>query len=415
MTARAVSVEGLSKLYWIGGRRAPYGTLRDSVAGAWKSVRSTIGKSERQEPVWALKNVTFELDHGEVLGIIGRNGAGKSTLLKILSQVVEPTEGRARVRGRVGCLLEVGTGFHPELSGRENIFLNGAILGMSRADIKRHFDEIVEFAGVGRYLDTAVKFYSSGMYMRLAFAVGAHLEPEVLVIDEALAVGDAEFQARCLRKMRDAGREGRTVLFVSHNLVAIEGLCDRVIVLDSGSLVCDAPAREAISEYLGQGRSVAGSTDLRRSLRSADGLTVVLTSVETQDGSGTQVDSVRCGDPLTVRIRFEHEDRLESPIFGIVFKRADGLVVSHLNSQIMSAERLQSGRCGEAVCRIASLPLLPGEYTISVGVAVGVQTIDLVDDAMTVSVTPADYYGTGRLPQQGTLVLRGEWTSLGTG
>jgi lipopolysaccharide transport system ATP-binding protein len=201
---------------------------------------------------------------------------------------------------------------------------------------------------------------------------------------------------------------------VSHNLVAIEGLCDRVIVLDSGSLVCDAPARAAISEYLGQGSSVAGSADLRRSLRSGDGLTAVLTSVQTQDDSETQVDSVRCGDPLTVRIRYEHKERLESPIFGIVFKRADGLVVSHLNSQIMSTDRLQSGRCGEAICRIASLPLVPGEYTVSVGIAVGVQTLDLVDDAMTVSVTPADYYGTGRLPQQGTLVLDGQWTSSGT-
>jgi lipopolysaccharide transport system ATP-binding protein len=413
MNGLAVSVDGLGKRYRIGGPAPAYDTLRDNIAGAWKSVRSTLGKATQVQEVWALKDVSFDLVHGEVLGIIGRNGAGKSTLLKILSHVVEPTEGQARVRGRVGSLLEVGTGFHPELSGRENIFLNGAVLGMTRADIKHRFDDIVEFAGIGQYLDTPVKFYSSGMHMRLAFAVGAHLDPEVLVIDEALAVGDAEFQARCLRKMRDAGREGRTVLFVSHNLAAVEGLCDRAIVLESGSIVYDGATHEAIARYLGQGVSTTGGIDVASAMRSADGMTPVLTYIETTDDGGNQVSSVRCGGALTVRMRYRHSERLESPIFGIVFKRADGLVVSHLNSQTMSRERMQSGRHGEVVCRIGSLPLLPGDYTLSFGVAVGVETVDLVDDVMTITVTPADYYGTGRVPQQGIVLLDGNWTSAG--
>ena len=246
--------EGLSKSYRI-GEREPYKALRDVITDAFTAPARLIRGRRRSRPapanrIWALADVSFDVRQGEVLGLIGRNGAGKSTLLKVLSRITEPTEGQVTLRGRVGSLLEVGTGFHPELTGRENVFLNGTILGMRRAEIVRRFDEIVEFAGVGRFLDTPVKRYSSGMQVRLAFAVAAHLEPEILLVDEVLAVGDAEFQDKCLGKMRDVTQEGRTVVFVSHNLAAVRSLCSRALLLDEGRLQFDGPAGEAAERYL---------------------------------------------------------------------------------------------------------------------------------------------------------------------
>jgi lipopolysaccharide transport system ATP-binding protein len=272
MSNPIISVEHLSKRYRIAhqGQRAQYTTLRDVLAARARNLFSSKSRNgnapstkSTQEDFWALKDVSFDVQQGEVLGIIGRNGAGKSTLLKILSRITEPTEGRVTIRGRVASLLEVGTGFHPELTGRENIFLNGAILGMSRAEIKRKFDEIVDFAGVEKFLDTPVKRYSSGMYVRLAFAVAAHLEPEILIVDEVLAVGDAEFQKKCLGKMQDVStKEGRTVLFVSHNMNAVESLCSRVIYLQQGSLVADTNDKAAIiASYLAQGIESSQSTE----------------------------------------------------------------------------------------------------------------------------------------------------------
>jgi len=251
MSDIVIRAEGLGKLYRLGSRER-YRTLRDTLtdALAWPFRRARESSNEKAESFWALKDVSFELKQGEVVGIIGRNGAGKSTLLKILSRITEPTEGEARVHGRISSLLEVGTGFHPELSGRDNIFLNGAILGMKKAEIRRKFDEIVAFAEVEKFIDTPVKHYSSGMYVRLAFAVAAHLEPEILVIDEVLAVGDAEFQKRCLGRMGAMANEGRTVLFVSHNMTALQSLCSRAIWLSSGEVKADLPARLAVSEYL---------------------------------------------------------------------------------------------------------------------------------------------------------------------
>jgi lipopolysaccharide transport system ATP-binding protein len=247
----AVEVQHLVKRYRI-GRRESYTALRDVLAGAFSApVRRLKGTREPQPEFAALDDVSFSVARGEVLGLVGANGAGKSTLLKVLSKITEPTEGRVLIRGRVGSLLEVGTGFHPELTGRENIFLNGTILGMRRAEIVRRFDEIVEFSGVSQFLDTPVKRYSSGMQVRLAFAVAAHLEPEILLVDEVLAVGDAEFQQRCLGRMREVTNEGRTVVFVSHNLAAVRALCSRAVVLESGRLVFDGPTDEAVQHYLG--------------------------------------------------------------------------------------------------------------------------------------------------------------------
>ena len=243
-----VRAEALSKSYRI-GEREPYKALRDVITDAF-TLRRRARSRRPDDWIWALSDVTFDIYQGEVLGLIGRNGAGKSTLLKVLSRITEPTEGQVVLRGRVGSLLEVGTGFHPELTGRENIFLNGTILGMRRAEIVRRFDEIVEFAGVTRFLDTPVKRYSSGMQVRLAFAVAAHLEPEILLVDEVLAVGDAEFQEKCLGKMRDVTREGRTVVFVSHNLAAVRGLCSRALLLEQGRLEFDGDVDDAVERYL---------------------------------------------------------------------------------------------------------------------------------------------------------------------
>jgi lipopolysaccharide transport system ATP-binding protein len=249
-----IAARGLAKQYMLGQHQAAYGTLRESLAHVGRRFTGREHTGESQE-VWALRDVTFDVQQGEVLGIVGRNGAGKSTLLKVLTRITSPSSGRVEIRGRVGSLLEVGTGFHPELTGRENIYLNGAILGMKRREIEQRFDAIVEFSGVERFMDTPVKRYSSGMYVRLAFAVAAHLEPEILLIDEVLAVGDAEFQRRCLGRMEELGSSGRTVIFVSHQLPAIAQLCDRAIQIDAGRVVGDGRAADVIANYLHQTHS----------------------------------------------------------------------------------------------------------------------------------------------------------------
>ena len=272
MSDIAIRIENLGKLYKIGALRSKHDTLRDRIndvlfnpfkklAKVAKAQRNPIKQStsfSTDDHIWALKDVSFEVKRGEVVGIIGRNGAGKTTLLKILSRITEPTEGRVEIRGRVGSLLEVGTGFHPELTGRENIYLNGAILGMKKSDIERKFDEIVAFAEIEKFLDTPVKRYSSGMYVRLAFAVAAHLDPEILLVDEVLAVGDAEFQKKCLGKMGDVAREGRTVLFVSHNMFSVQNLCTRGVLLESGQVSMDGRINDVISKYLDSGRQQTG-------------------------------------------------------------------------------------------------------------------------------------------------------------
>jgi lipopolysaccharide transport system ATP-binding protein len=255
--AVAISSDKLSKRYRIGELQAGYGTLRDSLTRTAKRlVHAEVRHHHRQE-IWAVRDVSFEIPRGQVVGVIGRNGAGKSTLLKMLTRITTPTSGRAEIRGRVGSLLEVGTGFHPELTGRENVFLNGAVLGMKRREIGRKFPEIVEFAGVEKFIDTPVKRYSSGMYVRLAFAVAAHLEPEILLVDEVLAVGDAEFQRRCLGRMQDFGASGRTVLFVSHNMQAVARLCQRTMLLEDGRVVNDGPSPEVVAQYLQTGHGTS--------------------------------------------------------------------------------------------------------------------------------------------------------------
>ena len=320
MTA-TIHAENLSKRYRIG--TAPtkfrYGMLRDlivdSVTAPIRALRSKGQEAQEDKPnyIWALKDISFDVEEGQVLGIIGRNGAGKSTLLKILSRVTEPTKGTVTVRGRVGSLLEVGTGFHPELTGRDNIYLNGAILGMKRSEIERKFDEIVAFSEVEQFIDTPVKRYSSGMYLRLAFAVAAHMEPEILVVDEVLAVGDAEFQKKCLGKMGDVAQQGRTVLFVSHNMSAILRLTHESIVLDKGRLLLRAPSTQAVDFYLSSGHAHAGERFWDEDEVSISAAPFRPIALRVRDRRGRVIDTVRSTEPAII----EMEYHLSSPLTGL--------------------------------------------------------------------------------------------------
>jgi lipopolysaccharide transport system ATP-binding protein len=320
---RAIEAEQLAKKYIIGGmKEMSYRTLRDSLAGLTRR----RGAAPRRETIWALRDISFTVERGEVMGIIGRNGAGKSTLLKILSRITEPTSGIARLYGRAGSLLEVGTGFHPELTGRENIFLNGAILGMKRAEIARKLDEIVAFAEIGQFLDTPVKRYSSGMYVRLAFAVAAHLETEILIVDEVLAVGDASFQRKCLNKMEDVGRLGRTILFVSHNLASITRLCPRAMLIDGGRVMRDGPAHEVVRFYL---HSDLGTTAARQweDEATAPGNEVArLRSIRVQS-SGELAPKIDIRNPVDIEMEWDVLEDGHVLVPNLHFQNEEGLVV----------------------------------------------------------------------------------------
>jgi homopolymeric O-antigen transport system ATP-binding protein len=314
MSDIAIRVENLSKLYHIGKRQASYKTLRDTLANAFVSPFRRVGKllrgkatgaAELDETIWALKNVSLEIKTGEVVGIIGRNGAGKSTLLKILSRITEPTEGSAEIYGRVGSLLEVGTGFHPELTGRENIYMNGAILGMKRSEIITKFDEIVAFAEIEKFIDTPVKHYSSGMYLRLAFSVAAHLETEIVFVDEVLAVGDARFQKKCVNKMRDLGSKGRTLIFVSHSMPTITRLCERAVLLEEGRIIEDGPSLNVVHSYL----SSDSGTSLERiwpEISKSPGNEIVrLRAVRVKHEDARHTDSIDICSPVGIEMQYD--------------------------------------------------------------------------------------------------------------
>jgi lipopolysaccharide transport system ATP-binding protein len=298
----AIAARDLSKRYRIGQLQSSYGTLRDSLTRVARQVARGPHR-HRHEEIWALRDVSFEVPEGQVLGVIGRNGAGKSTLLKILTRITTPTKGRAEIRGRVGSLLEVGTGFHPELTGRENVFLNGSVLGMKRKEIAGKLDDIVDFAGIDRFIDTPVKRYSSGMYVRLAFAVAAHLEPEILLVDEVLAVGDAEFQRRCLGRMQDFGQSGRTVLFVSHNMQAIARLCERTILLSDGQIERDGASPDVVAHYLQAGQGSGSFRDFSETNHAwSDGL-ARLRWIRIVQG-GQTVDTADVRRPIGIELAF---------------------------------------------------------------------------------------------------------------
>ena len=310
----SIQVKGISKRYKIGSAQQRADTLRDLITNQVQRIGQSFSRGGRArksaDTIWALKDITFDVRQGQALGIVGRNGAGKSTLLKILSRVTDPTEGYGEMRGRVGSLLEVGTGFHPELTGRENIFLNGAILGMTRKEILARFDEIVDFSEVAQFIDTPVKRYSSGMYLRLAFAVAAHLEPEILVVDEVLAVGDADFQRKCLGKMGDVAQQGRTVLFVSHNMSSILRLTEETLVLEKGKVLLRAPSAEAVDFYLNRGLSKLGERFWEEDEVPASAAPFRPLAIRVRAKDGAVSDTVRSVEPFTIEIEYALEEDL---------------------------------------------------------------------------------------------------------
>jgi lipopolysaccharide transport system ATP-binding protein len=397
MNDRVVQVEHLAKRYRIGGKQAAYKTLRDSLMGVLDAPRRWLGGTRTAKPtIWALDDVSFDVGRGEAVGIIGRNGAGKSTLLKILARITRPTRGRVELVGRVGALLEVGTGFHGELTGRENVYLNGAILGMRRQEIARKFDEIVDFAGVSEFLDTPVKYYSSGMYVRLAFAVAAHLEPEILVVDEVLAVGDAEFQKKCLNKMGSATGEGRTVLFVSHNMSAVQDLCNRAFWLDRGKIVYSGDARTTVAEYLSKH---AQERKERRwdDLSAAPGnetVRVLYARVEALPGHDPSYWTV--ATPLKMTFRF-HNYRPDLPLYlNFQLYNRDGICIFNTAS---ARARYPAGIV-EGTCLVPGNFLNDSTYSVTFQVHYRGTFGVIVEDAVVFEINDAgreaqgsDYYG----------------------
>lgn len=395
MSDVAIRVENLSKLYQIGAQQAQYQTLRDSLVSAVgapvRYFQSAFQRANNEQPgrntsYWALKDVSFEIKQGDVVGVIGRNGAGKSTLLKILARITEPTKGYADVYGRVASLLEVGTGFHQELTGRENTYLNGAILGMKRAEIDRKFDEIVAFAEVEQFIDTPVKHYSSGMYLRLAFAVAAHLEPEILIVDEVLAVGDAEFQKKCLGKMGEVARGGRTVLFVSHNIASIRSLCNHGLWLNKGAVVNYGDVRSITESYLYSTHTVSGNQiDLSGYSRSSGyGDKARIKNMYLNHGQPIYYDQ-----PLSVTFSFEAFRDIDDIAIGIGFCSSEGTRLMTVDSDLSGESRsLKSSDKHSVEMNIDPLLLQPGHYLIDVGIRSGSHGLDFLPSCMQIEVLP---------------------------
>jgi lipopolysaccharide transport system ATP-binding protein len=417
MSEIMIRAEGIGKRYAIRHERAPrYTALRDVITDKARAA-ARLGRSNGAPPAiedfWALQDVSFDVRRGEVVGIIGRNGAGKSTLLKILSRITEPTRGRVELDGTVASLLEVGTGFHPELTGRENIFLNGAILGMSRVEIARKFDAIVAFAEVERFLDTPVKRYSSGMYVRLAFAVAAHLEPDILIVDEVLAVGDAVFQEKCLAAMKDVSRSrGRTVLFVSHNLGAIQSLCQSAMVLSQGRVLFRGGVEEAVQSYLHKDSARAVVDDLSQCLRTGTGEARVL-SVRLEDDEGRPASHFRMGEPLNVVVTARFQSPVQDPTFGVNVVTDTGILASDCRS---SHYGLKFGRATGDVeyrMRIPAVGLYPRGYIVEPWIAdtAGLAEIDFVRGAASFIVTsgPKFLSGANVTPHHGVAFIETSW------
>jgi lipopolysaccharide transport system ATP-binding protein len=395
-----IKVENLSKEYVLRHQQAArYTAMRDVISENVKNIFKSKG-GRNKEQFLALNDISFEVNQGERLGIIGRNGAGKSTLLKVLSRIISPTKGKITIEGRVASLLEVGTGFHPELSGRENIYLNGAILGMSRAEIKSRFDEIVEFSEVEKFLDTPVKRYSSGMYVRLAFAVAAHLEPEILIVDEVLAVGDAQFQKKCVGKMEDISKsQGRTILFVSHNMASLANLCNKGIVLEKGAVVKPVCAiQEAVGFYMQSSQNL-GKTDLQSRVdRQGNGL-MKLTGFEIVDATGKSIDVVVCGQKVQFRILYSclNPEKMNGVAVSMAVYGYDGSLYTVLGNEYSSSLFDAVNKEGRFVCDLEKFPLTGGKYSVNISLSRNGEMLDWVQEAAMIDVEDGDFYGTGRI------------------
>jgi lipopolysaccharide transport system ATP-binding protein len=385
----SIQIERLGKKYSLGERTSNYTTLRETLARATKdsigrfSSHESDRQSDNMQTIWALKDVTLSVHPGEVVGIIGCNGAGKTTLLKILSRITEPTRGRVVLYGRVGSLLEVGTGFHPELTGRENIYLNGAILGMRRLEINRRFDEIVNFADIEQFIDTPVKRYSSGMYMRLAFSVAAHMEPEVLLVDEVLAVGDLVFQKKCVGKMDEVASTGRTVVFVSHNMQAVRNLCPRTVVLDKGRIVCDTHTSEAISRYndLMRDRRVGAQTALHNPEHRRGSGSARFTDIQVSDGSSRRRFEFEMGESVLFRLSFRVMQRIPDLMVSVGLRSSlSGEFVTTVR-HIASESPLEPGTEDTVTIECPEIMIRPGQYPLYFWLGNKMtQPFDVVDD-----------------------------------
>lgn len=405
MNQTIIQVENLGKLYRIPQANGPKEELGIQKPKAFDMLRIGINKfqkSTHEENLWAIKGVTFDVKQGEVIGIVGTNGAGKSTLLKILSRITEPTEGRAILNGRVGSILEVGTGFHPELTGRENIQLSGTIMGMKRAEILRKFDEIVAFSEVDEFIDMPVKRYSSGMYVRLAFAVAAHMDPEILIVDEVLAVGDAAFQKKCLGKMGNVAKEGRTVLFVSHNMAAVSNLCNRVVCLAKGRVANIAETKDGIANYL---KMLAGDGDGLSGLNFADRSgagPLRFVSFHCESISGEPIKHMISGDSVRFVLGYtspkENKEKIRIEEVSIVVYGSDGNRLANLSSLYFDSD-LSGGVPpeGQFVCTLPKLPLRSGRYTIALYCKANGQVSDWIRSSASFDVEDGDYYHTGRI------------------
>lgn len=420
MSDFAIRVENLGKKYIISHERnSGYKTLRDTIV---EKARKTVGillhpfsagESETEfEEFWALKDIELEIKSGERIGIIGRNGAGKSTLLKILSRITEPTVGDIWINGRVASLLEVGTGFHPELTGRENIFLNGAVLGMSKAEIKRKFDEIVAFSEVEKFLDTPVKRYSSGMYVRLAFAVAAHLEPEILVVDEVLAVGDAAFQKKCLGKMEAVGKEGRTVLFVSHNMAAIQQLCSKSVWLDRGGLKMTGSAHETIKSYMSEGFTSEASVDLQNYPLRKGNQKFSFVSALLQDDKGMICKNFSIGDEITLKYRIRKKSEFGALKLAVEIKSEDGIAICNMVDSDSKFSLSNPRESEEISVVLKDIRLYPGTYYFSLwmGGSDSVDIFDYVENCLSFNITDGGRLTSRKLPRSaGIFFFSPDW------
>ncbi len=416
MSQIAIQTRGLGKRYHIGAAEQ-YATLRDRLAGGPRWIARKISNMVRgQRPsarpsIWAVRDVNLDIAEGEVVGIIGRNGAGKSTLLKILSRITSPTVGEARIAGRIGSLLEVGTGFHPELTGRENVFVNGTVLGMSRREVARKFDEIIAFAGVEKFIDTPVKHYSSGMRMRLAFAVAAHLETDILVVDEVLAVGDAAFQRRCFDRMSDVARLGRTILVVSHQMESIETLCARAVWLEQGGIVADGEAGTVVRSYLAQTiGNVREGEIAERVDRRGDGR-LRFTAFEIIDHHGNPSPYILAGDPVTLRFHYVASSPLRDVEVAIWFKDGLGRRLMCLYTKMTGATFREIPALGAFDCHIPRFPLAPAIYAVDVNSTAGTVTTDKLELAAQIQVIGADFFGVGhKTTGYGDFLCDHEWS-----
>jgi lipopolysaccharide transport system ATP-binding protein len=406
MTESVVVARDIGKRYRL-SRRAASTTISDALGEGLVGMRPGRKADDSARDFWALRRVSFEVGEGEALGVIGANGAGKSTLLKILARITDPTEGEVMIRGRVGSLLEVGTGFHPELSGRDNVYLNGAILGMRRAEIAAKFADIVNFAGIGRFIEVPVKRYSSGMYVRLAFAVAAHLEPEVLLVDEVLSVGDHEFQQRCIGRMDEIAKSGRTIIYVSHNLASVAALCTNACMIDHGRVALQGPVDQVLADYLASFASVEKSALHQRKDRHGDGK-LRFTDVEVIGENG----AVHLGDAVQIRLHYEAEGEFSNIMVGVGISSPLGEPVSLLSTRIAGEDFGRVPRQGAFVCAVPAFVLVPDRYSLNVYAEVNGLLADWVQNAHTFEVAETDFFGSGNLPaaSHGRLVLEHSWS-----